>query len=97
MFPPEALKQLKEFLEIVKKQPLLLYTPDLLFFREFIESFGGALPPPPQSAPSAESDSDKPKEPETKKPATEPEESDDEVELVESDVELDNTGVIGNY
>ena len=88
MLPQESLEQLKMFLNLVKQTPQLLHTPDLLFFKEFIESFGGVIPPP-----SCSKGTSKPPEPETK-PSAPPEDlkvSSDE----ESDVELDNTGVIG--
>lgn len=90
MLPPEALEQLKLFLNLVKQSPQLLHTPNLAFFKEFIESFGGVIPPP-----SCSRETSKPPEPEEKKSAS-PEDlkapSDEE-----SDVELDNSGVIGTF
>ncbi len=89
MLPPEALTQLKGFLNLVKKSPQLLHSPELSFFKEFIQSFGGTVPPCAEK-PQTES---KPKESAETKP--EPEVNESEEEEVESDVELDNTGVIG--
>lgn len=92
MFPEEAVKQLKSFTDAVKNNPNLLHTPQLLFFKHFIESFGGKVPtyeehsiPKTKVEPEESSSSSKVEE-----------EIGEGEEIVESDVELDNTGVIGN-
>ncbi|XP_065201514.1 hsc70-interacting protein-like [Planococcus citri] len=89
MLPQEALEQLKVFLNLVKQTPQLLHTPELAFFKEFIESFGGVIP-----TASCNRETSKPPEPEEKKPV--PPEEVNESSDEESDVELDNTGVIEN-
>lgn len=92
MFPEEAVKQLKSFTDAVKNNPNLLHTPQLLFFKHFIESFGGKVPtyeehsiPKTRVEPEESSSSSKVEE-----------EIGEGEEIVESDVELDNTGVIDN-
>lgn len=85
--PKEAISQLKVFVHLVKSKPELLLLPDLKFFKDYIESFGGKVPEvstpsSPQAEPKTES------KPEPPPPAAEPESE-------ESDIELDNTGVIG--
>lgn len=88
MLPPESLAQLKTFLSLVKKSPQILNSPQLSFFKEFIESYGGVVPP----SENVES--------ENKRNTAEEKKSDPVIEIsseeeIESDVELDNTGVIG--
>lgn len=96
--PPEALVQLKIFTTIVKENPQILHSPQLAFFKEFIESFGCKIPPPSKTgqpsskSPSTEGDSTKDKKEEPSKTS---EQTDTETE--ESDVELDMTGVIGEF
>lgn len=81
----DALNKLQLFLGAVKKNPDLFYLPELKFFKEFVENFGGTIPP----RSSAASDTPKPEKPtETPKPSAPEEESE------ESDLELDNTGVV---
>lgn len=86
MLPQESLNQLKTFLNVVKDAPQILHTPELAFFKEFIESYGGVIPPPASSGGST-----KPPASEEQKPAAPEEEESSE----ESEIELDNTGVIG--
>lgn len=88
MLPPEAVVQLKAFISLVRKTPQILHTPQLAFFKEFIESFGGVVPATSEKAESTE----KPFNESTK---SEPKVEEPEEEEVESDVEIDNTGVIG--
>nr|CAH7750371.1 unnamed protein product [Callosobruchus chinensis] len=82
----EALVQLKQFIDICKSTPAILHLPELIFFREFIESLGGKIPNPPRM--SAGPKVEVPEEP-TAKPAEEPVESD-----TESELELDMTGCV---
>lgn len=88
--PKEAIAQLKLFIHMVKSKPELLHTPDLKFFKDFIESFGGRVPeapaPKPSSKPSGEAH-----------PESKPEPAADEPESEESDIELDNSGVVGKF
>lgn len=86
MLPPESVAQLKAFISLVRKTPQILHTPQLAFFKEFIESFGGAVPFTSEQPESSEQPTETPKsEPKVEEPE----------EDIESDVEIDNTGVIG--
>jgi suppressor of tumorigenicity protein 13 len=80
--PKEALDQLKAFVTLVKTKPDVLHTPELLFFKEFLESFGCKVP-------GATAHNKTPKA--TPEPTPAPADPESE----ESDIELDNTGVIG--
>lgn len=90
--PDKQLTELRAFITLLKSQPGVLHQPELQFFKEYIECLGGKIPAPekqdiPKSCPAHESHQ------KTSAPAAEEEA---EPELVESDVELDETGVIGN-
>lgn len=89
MLSPEAVVQLKAFISLVRKTPQILHTPQLAFFKEFIESFGGVVPPFSEKPESTET-------PFSESTKSEPKVEEPEVEEVESDVEIDNTGVIGS-
>ncbi|KAK4029229.1 hypothetical protein OUZ56_022237 [Daphnia magna] len=87
--PEKQLTELRAFVTLLKSQPSLLQQPELQFLKEYIESLGGKVPACeipkteiPKSCPAHESHK-----------ASVPAE-DEEPELVESDVELDQTGVI---
>jgi suppressor of tumorigenicity protein 13 len=87
----EQLVLLKQFVDICKGRPELLHLPELVFFKEYVESLGGKIPPLPKAAPPEEkAEIPKPSESEPK-PATFEPESESEPE---SDLELDMTGVI---
>jgi len=79
--PKEAITELKAFIQVVKAKPEVLHTPELQFFKEFIESFGGKVPG------AAATNKPPPPKPEPTPAAAEPESE-------ESDIELDNAGVI---
>lgn len=83
--PAEHLKNLMLFIDMCKKEPNLLYHPDLTFFKNYIESLGGVIP--------ANKCEEKPQA-ETKEEKME-EEVEEEAESGESEVELDYEGVIG--
>lgn len=86
-FTKSHLIQLKGFVDLCRKNPNLLHNEDLQFFKDYIESFGGKIPDakPTDEVPKAEFE-----------PKAEPEsEPEPPVESEESDIELDNTGVIG--
>jgi len=86
--PKEHLQQLAAFIKMCRANPSLLHLDELAFFREYIESLGGKIPPK-SSCPQG--DVPRPEEP---KQAHVPEPDSMEVESEESDVELDMTGVI---
>ena len=93
-FPDKQITELRAFVTLLKAQPSVLHQPELQFLKEYIESLGGEIPHVekptnteiPKSCPAHESHA-------TPKPAA----TEEEPELVESDVELDQTGVIGLY
>jgi hypothetical protein len=88
--PKEQIEQLQAFTELLRLNPAILHTPDLKFFKDYIESLGGRIPEH-RSSPSH----GKPKDQKTETPKPEPDL--DGEDLVESDVEYDNEGVIGNH
>jgi suppressor of tumorigenicity protein 13 len=80
-FGKESLDKLKQFVDVCAANPDLLSSPDLNFFREFIESLGGKIPSPSKMS--------------TEAPADKPEEAAPEVESEqESDLELDTEGCV---
>lgn len=81
--PPDQLKNLKLFIEFCKKEPNILHHPDLVFFKNYIESLGGVI------SPKHEEKGD------TKKAEANVESEELPVESDESEVELDYEGVIG--
>jgi suppressor of tumorigenicity protein 13 len=91
-FTKAHLSQLSGFIDLCKKDPKILLNPELSFFKSYIESMGGKIP-----ANLFKTDFGSPKTniPEPKK-EREPE-PDADAESVESDIELDNSGIIGRY
>lgn len=90
--PDQQVNELKAFVSILKQNPTLLHTPQLAFFKHYVESLGATIPP-------LSSESQKPEPKPTPTPSAEPEpetkvEEDDEVE---SDIELDMEGVVGMF
>ncbi|XP_060101379.1 hsc70-interacting protein isoform X2 [Heteronotia binoei] len=82
--------ELRAFVKLCKQNPAVLHAEELSFFREWVESMGGTIPP----APCNTSSSEKPDEAkaEEKKPEEPPKPPEPESE--ESDLEIDNEGVI---
>ena len=98
--PEKQLTELRAFVTLLKSQPSMLQLPELQFLKEYIESLGGRIPTAFQENFSAENipKTDIPKScpaRESHKPSKPSE--DEEPEIVESDVELDETGVIGKW
>jgi suppressor of tumorigenicity protein 13 len=93
-FTAAHLTQLNGFIDLCKNDPKILLSPELAFFKNYIESLGGKIP-----ATLSETDFESPKAdiPEPRK-AKEPEaQPEPEVESEESDIELDNSGIIGRH
>ncbi len=93
-FPEKQLQDLEAFVLLLKSRPQVLHQPELAFLKNYLESLDAKLPPaessssgpePPKQCPFSEG-----KKAEPSKPEPQPEE-----EMMESDVELDNSGVIG--
>ncbi len=93
--PDKQLTELRAFVSLVKTQPSILSQPELQFFKDYIESVGGVIPAaePPKSCPRDHGHGHK--EEEKSKPP--PQQHDEEPDIIESDIELDNTGVIGKF
>ncbi|XP_076445982.1 hsc70-interacting protein-like isoform X2 [Babylonia areolata] len=81
---------LKEFVKMCEVKPEILHLPELAFYREYLQSLGAKLPPPPKSETTEE------EKPEAKPASPPPPAEEEDEEIVESDVELDNTGVISD-
>jgi suppressor of tumorigenicity protein 13 len=47
--PEKQLTELRAFVTLVRGQPSILHQPDMQFFKQFIESFGGVVPPEDKS------------------------------------------------
>lgn len=84
------LELLKAFVQTCQVKPEILHTPELAFYRQYLESLGATIPPPPKVQPEPE------EEAKAEAPPQPAEEEEEEEELVESDVELDNSGVISD-
>lgn len=85
----EELSKLKMFISLCAQNPSILNIPDLEFFKSFIEQLGGKIPEAKEKPqPSADK-----KQSEEKPTAASPPE-DVEIESEESDLELDNEGVV---
>lgn len=87
MLPRQHLELLKEFVALCKEKPDLLSDPQLSFFADFVRSLGGNVP----EATNAESASAHYNDESSFPSAAEPE---DEEPIVESDLEIDNEGVV---
>jgi suppressor of tumorigenicity protein 13 len=87
--PDQQVNELKAFVSILKQNPTLLHTPQLAFFKHYVESLGATIPPL-----SSESEKPEPK-PAPPPPSAEPETKVEEEDEVESDIELDMEGVVG--
>ncbi|XP_074758645.1 hsc70-interacting protein isoform X3 [Athene noctua] len=74
------LSELRAFVRLCRQNPGLLHSEELAFLREWVESMGGTIPPAPANASTEET---------SKEPVKSP-----EPESEESDLEIDNEGVI---
>jgi len=93
MATKEQLALLHQFIDICQAKPEILHLPEMKFYRDYLESLGAKIPPPAQSP----KEEPRAKTPPAQKPASpiivdEPEEIDEE--SAESELELDQTGVI---
>ncbi|CAN1834276.1 Hsc70-interacting protein [Linum perenne] len=91
------LKELKNFVDLCKSNPTVLTDPSISFFRDYVESLGGKLPPAAYSSGSrshVEEESDE-EIPDKESPSVEEpeEEEEEEDEIIESDVELEGDAV----
>uniref|UniRef100_A0A8C4WW24 ST13 Hsp70 interacting protein n=1 Tax=Eptatretus burgeri TaxID=7764 RepID=A0A8C4WW24_EPTBU len=86
----EKIVQLRIFVESCKSTPALIHLPELRFFKDWLLSLGATIPAatPQESASPPPKKEDLPSSPPPPKPKSEPEESE------ESDLDLDDEGVI---
>lgn len=83
--------ELKQFITQCKSNPSLLHDPSLGFFKSYLLSLGARIPLQPKTAKSGDNMSESRGHFDVKNPSTA---SEDDDEIVESDVELDVTGVV---
>ncbi|PIN27042.1 Hsp70-interacting protein [Handroanthus impetiginosus] len=86
-------QELKGFIEHCKQNPSVLHTPSLAFFKNFLQSLGAQIPPPGKSQGKDGEDVQDEKPFESSKPNASRDDTLDE-DIVESDVELDNSDVV---
>ncbi|MBN3285239.1 F10A1 protein, partial [Polyodon spathula] len=84
---PQKVAELQVFVQLCRKNPAVLQQPELKFFRDWIESLGGRVPLINRSDESPKKA--KPDQEPQSKPEAEP-----ESESEESELEIDNEGVI---
>lgn len=93
-FSAQQISELRQFVQVVKAHPELLDSPDLKFFKEYIESLGGKIPAPQAQKPKpTPTPTPKPKDEDVemtdkKEETTHHEEEFDESKLREGDTEL---------
>ncbi|XP_021955128.1 putative protein FAM10A4 [Folsomia candida] len=95
---PAMLATVKEFVELLKHQPSLIFTEDLKFLRDYLSAVGAKLPKMPEPGNKSGSGDSKPSGGEPKKPTAKPtveEVIDDEMEIEEEPFpELPQEGVV---
>ncbi|KAM4694267.1 hsc70-interacting protein-like [Discoglossus pictus] len=85
---PRKLQELREFVRLCQASPEVLRTPELSFFTDWLLSMGASVPSSPTKASSQETRQEEPvKEERATSPPPKPESE-------ESDLEIDNEGVI---
>ncbi|XP_021768404.1 FAM10 family protein At4g22670-like [Chenopodium quinoa] len=82
-------QQLKQFVDLCKSNPSILYDPSLSFFRDYIESLGAKLPTSSDKSKYTVDDESDEDVADAKPHVEEVEEEEEEEEIVESDVELE--------
>ncbi|KAF7248767.1 Hsc70-interacting protein [Varanus komodoensis] len=83
------LNELRAFVKLCKQNPAVLHAEEMRFFREWVESMGGTIPPAPCNTSAEKTAEAKPEEKKPEEPPKPP-----EPESEESDLEIDNEGVI---
>ncbi|CAI5531649.1 unnamed protein product [Closterium sp. Naga37s-1] len=98
----QKIAELKAFVQLCQKTPAVLADPKLEFFRDYLESLNAEVPGEAYglktgAAPKAEEKAEEPSTMESeasKVEEPEEEEEEEEAEIVESDVEIDEEGVV---
>jgi len=102
MASKEQLALLQHFVKLCKEKPDILHLPEMSFYRDYLESLGAKIPPQattpkteePQHPQEHKSTPPPPPPQEHKSPSPMEAESDSGEETAESELELDETGVI---
>ncbi|KAM3914519.1 hsc70-interacting protein [Leptodactylus fuscus] len=85
---PLKVKELREFVRLCQSNPTVLHSAELSFFTEWLQSMGASIPSPqPKESPTKPTQEDQKDEKEDHAPPQ-------EAESEESDLEIDNEGVI---
>ncbi|KAL3512155.1 hypothetical protein ACH5RR_024872 [Cinchona calisaya] len=92
MMDAENLQELKFFIQQCKSNPSILHNPSLAFFKNYLQSLGASISPSTKSGKNGEDISDSGEHSDSKKPSSNDDDLDDDI--VESDIELDNTDVV---
>ncbi|XP_032348202.1 hsc70-interacting protein isoform X1 [Camelus ferus] len=87
---PRKVSELRAFVKMCKQDPSVLHTEEMRFLREWVESMGGKIPPATHKTKSEENT----KEEKTDSKKAEENIKADEPSSEESDLEIDNEGVI---
>ncbi|XP_004403668.1 PREDICTED: putative protein FAM10A4 [Odobenus rosmarus divergens] len=87
---PRKVSELRAFVKMCKQDPSVLHTEEMRFLREWVESMGGKIPPATHKTKSE----DNIKEEKTDNKKAEENIKTDEPSSEESDLEIDNEGVI---
>uniref|UniRef100_A0A4W2C2T9 ST13 Hsp70 interacting protein n=1 Tax=Bos indicus x Bos taurus TaxID=30522 RepID=A0A4W2C2T9_BOBOX len=87
---PRKVSELRAFVKMCKQDPSVLHTEEMRFLREWVESMGGKIPPAAHKTKLEENT----KEEKTDSKKTEENVKTDEPSSEESDLEIDNEGVI---
>uniref|UniRef100_A0A8D0H5N9 STI1 domain-containing protein n=1 Tax=Sphenodon punctatus TaxID=8508 RepID=A0A8D0H5N9_SPHPU len=86
---PGKISELRAFVTLCKANPDLLHLEELAFLRDWVKSMGGTIPPAPHNVSADETTKKKAEEEKPEEPVKPPEPLSEE-----SDLEIDNEGVI---
>lgn len=86
---PRKVSELRAFVKMCRQDPSVLHTEEMRFLREWVESMGGKVPPATHKAKSEENTKE-----EKRDKTTEDNIKTEEPSSEESDLEIDNEGVI---
>eukprot|EP00039_Didymoeca_costata_P031456 m.34849 g.34849 ORF g.34849 m.34849 type:complete len:436 (-) comp8789_c1_seq1:805-2112(-) len=91
-----AIDKLRAFIDMCKSNPVILHTPQLSFFKEYIESLGGKVPEPPkqeEKKPDPPAEEQPPAEEKAEKQA--PEEDEEDLDTEEPEIEYEELIIPG--
>ncbi|KAG7577664.1 Thioredoxin-like superfamily [Arabidopsis thaliana x Arabidopsis arenosa] len=87
MVDANQVAELRRFIEQLKSNPSILHDPSLIFFKEYLRSLGAQVPKIEQTERDYEERAET-------KPSFSPKHDDDDDDIMESDVELDNSDLV---